>query len=103
MDVARSKRIATGWRWLRRLLIGYLLILLAMMLFEEKLIFFPTKYPGGQWNPTSLVVEDAAFTARDGTKLHGWFVPHQSPRAAVLVAHGNGGNLTHRLDLLQLL
>jgi uncharacterized protein len=103
MVAVASKGLGVAIRCLRLFLIGYLLILLAMMLLEEKLIFFPTKYPGGQWNPPDLAFEDATFTADDGTQLHGWFVPHQNPRAVVLIAHGNGGNLTHRHDLLRLL
>lgn len=37
----------------------------------------------------------------DDTKLHGWFVPHRSPRAIVLFAHGSGGNLTWRAEVLR--
>jgi uncharacterized protein len=85
----------------RVLLIGYLLVLLALMIFEEKLIFFPSVYPAGNWQPYELTVEDAWFTADDGTKLHGWFVAHAQPRGYVLISHGNGGNITHRADLLR--
>ena len=37
--------------------------------------------------------EDAWFQAADGTKLHGWFLPHEKPRAVVLFCHGNEGNV----------
>jgi fermentation-respiration switch protein FrsA (DUF1100 family) len=70
------------------------------MIFEEKLIFFPTVYPAGIWQPTGLAPEDAWFNAADGTRLHGWFLPHAQPRGYVLISHGNGGNITHRADLL---
>ena len=43
------------------------------------------------------------FQAADGTRLHGWYVPPPHARAAVLFCHGNGGNITHRADALQLL
>ena len=36
-----------------------------------------------------------------GTRLHGWYVPHEHPRAVILLAHGNAGNVTHRADLLR--
>ncbi|MBX3413128.1 MAG: alpha/beta hydrolase [Pirellulales bacterium] len=62
--------------------------------FENSLVYFPAKYPTGDWNPLGLEFEDAWFEAADGTKLHGWYVPHPSPRAVILFAHGNGGNLT---------
>ena len=46
-------------------------------------------------------MEDAWFTAADGTKIHGWYVPHEKPRAVVLFCHGNAGNITHRAEILR--
>jgi uncharacterized protein len=80
--------------------IFYLLVLALMMLFEESLIFMPSKYPEGMWNPPGLAVEDAWFEA-DGLKLYGWYVDVPRPRAVVLIAHGNAGNVTHRYDFLR--
>jgi fermentation-respiration switch protein FrsA (DUF1100 family) len=70
---------------------------------EGSLLFAPAKFPKGNWHPAGLEIEDARFTAADGTHLHGWFVPHDAPRAVVLFAHGNGGNITHRADMLRAL
>jgi fermentation-respiration switch protein FrsA (DUF1100 family) len=84
-------------------LIAYLVVLLILMLLEEKLIFFPTKYPAGDWHPAGLPVQDAEFHAADGTRLHGWYLPHEDPRAVVLFCHGNAGNVTHRADVLRML
>ena len=89
------------WRVVRILIIAYLLVILLMMFMENSLLFFPTKYPDGDWHPPGLQFEDAWFQAADGTKLHGWFVPHDRPRAVALFAHGNGGNLSHRSDLFR--
>jgi uncharacterized protein len=84
-------------------LLAYLIVLVATMFFEDSLIYFPWVYPQGDWNPQGLRVEDAWFQAADGTRLHGWYVPKENARAAVLFCHGNGGNLTHRAIMLQLL
>ncbi len=73
------------------------------MLGEERLIFFPDRYPAGIWQPEGLVYEDAEFTASDGVRLHGWYVPCDNSRATVLYAHGNAGNLSHRVDMLRVL
>ncbi len=91
------------WRIGRRVLIWYLVLLLAMMFLENTLIFLPTNFPDDNWSPTGIAIEDAHFTAADGTKLHGWFAPHDKPTAIILFSHGNAGNITHRLDILRAL
>jgi fermentation-respiration switch protein FrsA (DUF1100 family) len=80
---------------------AYAIIVMFMLAMENSLIYFPSVYPEGDWSPQGLNFEDAWFEAADGTKLHGWYVPHPKPRAVMLIAHGNGGNLTHRRDLLE--
>ena len=54
------------------------------MIFEESLIFLPTRYPHGDWNPRDMAFEDCHFESSDGTKLHGWFLPHENPLAVLL-------------------
>jgi fermentation-respiration switch protein FrsA (DUF1100 family) len=78
---------------------SYLLIVILMAIFENSLIFIPSVYPAGDWEPVGLEFEDAQFEAEDGTRLHGWYVPAKNPRAVVLFAHGNAGNITHRVDV----
>lgn len=80
----------------------YLGVLILMMALEKSLVFFPVKYPEGEWSPPGLVFEDAWFKAADGTKLHGWYVPCDRPRAHLVYAHGNAGNLSHRWPNLKL-
>ena len=75
--------------------------------FEYGKIYRPTK----EWTATGADLgrpfEDVYFTASDGVRLNAWFFPAaaDSPRApfAVLICHGNGGNISHRLNLCQAL
>jgi fermentation-respiration switch protein FrsA (DUF1100 family) len=67
---------------------------------DELLLFFPAKYPAGDYRPAGLRFEDAWFAAADGTRLHGWYCPCERPRAVVLFAHGNAGNVSHRAPRL---
>ncbi len=84
-------------------LIVYLLLLSAMMVFENSLIYFPMNFPEDDWAPQGITVEEAWFSAADGTKIHGWYAPHEKPRAVVLFCHGNAGNITHRADIVRAL
>jgi uncharacterized protein len=61
----------------------------------ERSVVFPAQKapPGGYDDPAQIGAENARFTAADGTRLHGFYFPHHAPRAVVLYAHGNAGNV----------
>lgn len=68
---------------------------------EDAIVYQPRPYPEGNWQ-TNSALEDAWFESEDGSRLHGWFAEAQQPRAVVLYAHGNAGNVTDRLPVLHL-
>ncbi|MBL9137627.1 MAG: alpha/beta hydrolase [Verrucomicrobiales bacterium] len=51
--------------------------------------------------------QDVRFQTADGVELSGWFLPApdgaRHANLAVLVSHGNGGNISHRVSLYELL
>ncbi len=107
-DIANRRSPARAWlRWVWRvariLLIAYLVLLLILMFLENSLIFIPTNYANDNWSPAGIALEDVHFAAADGTKLHGWFAPRESPTAVILYCHGNAGNVTHRIDVIRAL
>jgi hypothetical protein len=73
------------------------------LLFEKQLIYFPM--PDHDVTPAALGLphEDLELRAEDGVRLHGWFLPVKGSRRAVLVCHGNAGNVSHRLDRAMLM
>ena len=83
----RCLRIAVG------LAVTYLLIVGFAMVFEEHLIFVPSRYPIGDWHPVGLQCEDVVFGTQDGVRLHGWYCPVPRPRCVFLMAHGNAATL----------
>jgi uncharacterized protein len=70
---------------------------------DDPLVYQPARYPVGKWEPSDLQFEDANFQSADGKKLHGWYCPAANPRAVVLMAHGNAGNLSCRADRLRMM
>jgi uncharacterized protein len=92
---------ARRWRWLQGaagLAVAYGLLVGCAMVFEERLIFVPSRYPSGNWHPPGLQCEDVVFATEDGVRLHGWYCPVQRPHSVFLLCHGNAGNITHRVD-----
>lgn len=67
----------------------------------DQALFFPVKYPEGDWHPQRFEFEDVYFRSRDNTQLHGWFCPVKGNRGVVLLIHGNSGNVTTRIQMLR--
>ncbi len=95
--------------WKRRLAVGlfaacllYTTMVGCLMWGEDQLIYYPAKFPEGDWEPAGLVHEDVSFEAEDGVTLHGWFCAVSDPAITILHSHGNAGNITHRADLVRL-
>lgn len=94
--------------------------LILIMAFEDKLIYFPAKYPEGYWTVRETCardgemlprIEDCHFAASDGVTLHGWYcaplrceggvgVPVGADMV-VLWFHGNAGNISYRYDMIR--
>src|SRR5262249_11043255 len=83
-------------RSLARLAVVYLVVLVVMLFLENKLVYQPS--PATAWQPPADPhTQDGWMTAADGAQVHGWWLPPERPEVgAVLVAHGNGGNLSDR-------
>ncbi|MBE0576042.1 MAG: alpha/beta hydrolase [Desulfuromonadales bacterium] len=99
---------AAGFKKLRYRLLIYLL---AAMIFampartalDHHFLYFPE--PRHEATPSSvgLDYEEIAFLATDGTRLSGWLVSGRPNAPIVLFCIGNAGNISHRLETLQLL
>lgn len=83
------------------ILVGlYGLIVVFMYLIQERLVYFPAE----AWQATpadiGLPFEDLRLTTADGVTISAWFIPPATDHAqgTVLFFHGNGGNISHRLD-----
>lgn len=83
--------------------------LLAVLLFGSGcsgMIFQPTKqhyYLTQQAEQKlELKIENVYFKSRDGTQLHGWFLPNQvgKTRGSILFLHGNGQNISNHLGFV---
>ncbi len=100
--LSSGKRPKPWWfRLIRAFVVTYLVVVILAMIFENSLIYYPSKHPEGNWTPSGLVFEDAWITTEDGVKIHGWYVPCEQPQAYILFAHGNAGNITDRVELMR--
>ncbi|MDD5156322.1 MAG: alpha/beta hydrolase [Candidatus Omnitrophica bacterium] len=80
---------------------GVILILLYLRYIEKNTVFHPMKEIEYTPKELGLVYQDISFKAPDGVILSGWLVPCQNARYTVLFAHGNAGNISHRIEKIK--
>ena len=78
---------------------------------ERQFIFFPSSQVQRTPADVGVPYEDVQFETEDGLSLNGWFIPAPatttpsesgSADVTLLWLHGNGGNISHRVDDLSL-
>jgi fermentation-respiration switch protein FrsA (DUF1100 family) len=83
----------------------YVVLALALYLLQGKMVFL-SGLPGRALTATpgdiGLEYEDVSLASSDGERLHGWYVPATDRRGVVLFFHGNAGNISHRLDSIEI-
>ncbi len=61
----------------------------------DGMFYQPNRVQYGTPDQAGQKYEDVYFTSRDGTRLHGWFIPSVGrPKATIVHFHGNGQNMT---------
>ena len=92
------------WHVLIVLAAAYGGLALLLVVFQSRLVFYPETGREIVATPAQfgLQYEDIRLKTSDGISLHGWYVPAAQPRGTVLFLHGNAGNISHRLDSVQM-
>lgn len=65
---------------------------------EWKNLYYPMRQLEATPADIRLEYRDVFFYTEDNIKLHGWFIPYPDARVSVIFSHGNGGNISHRLE-----
>lgn len=91
------------------LLAGLVLVYVAfgvMLYLLQGSMVFLANLPGRTLDATpgniDLSYEDVQIDTADGERLHGWYVPAANARGVLLFFHGNAGNISHRLESIQI-
>ena len=87
-------------------LIAYGSITVWIFFQQDRLLFYPD-ISGRELvtTPRSIGIkyDSIRLTTQDNVSIHGWFIPHEHQRAVVLFCHGNAGNISHRMNTIEML
>lgn len=80
----------------------YVIMAIYLLINQTKMVFIPSNSIEITPAEIGLEYEDIFFVTEDSVRLNGWFIPAKSEKAVLLFCHGNGGNISHRLESFQL-
>ena len=73
---------------------------LLIYVWQPRLLYFPSLQIEATPAQVGLAFQEVSLESEDQLKLAAWFVPVENGRGVILFCHGNGGNISHRLDSL---
>jgi pimeloyl-ACP methyl ester carboxylesterase len=92
------------WRILFIILAAYLFLSIYLYIRQPSMVYFPKKELIGTPTDIALPYREIFFDSRDGVRLCGWFIgkEDQKDQPLILFFHGNGGNISHRLESISI-
>ena len=84
------------------LLVAYLGLGVILYIMQPTFLYSPVQEISSTPDELGLDFEDVVFRTEDGLRLNGWYVPAGNSQYTVLFCHGNGGNIMHRLDSINI-
>ncbi len=84
------------------LVLGYAALVLLAYVLQDRLLFFPSRALATSPARYGFVFETVQMETEDGETLHGWWIPAVPERAVLLFCHGNAGNISHRLESVEI-
>ena len=85
------------------IIVFLILAFLFLRFLEKKNLYFPLRTIDATPKEIGLDYETVNITTEDGVEISGWFISAETPRATIIFCHGNGGNISHRLDKIKIL
>jgi len=84
------------------LLATYLALATVLYFMQPKFLYSPMREVFSTPAELGLDFDEVIFKSADGLNLNGWYIPVDNPKFTVLFCHGNGGNIAHRLDSINI-
>ena len=95
--------MAVLWTIFLIVFITYSVVGWSLYFLQSRFLYSPVKEITYTPADINLAFEKIALKTEDGLKISAWYVPADNAKYTVLFCHGNAGNMTHRLDSINIL
>lgn len=90
------------WTIVRIVALAYGGLSLFLFFFQSRYVYYPSRDLHESPADYRLAYEEVLIPVAEGGQVAAWFVPATDPRGTILLCHGNGGNISHRLPAIEL-
>ncbi len=90
------------WSIIITLWLAYTGLGIVLFFMQPKFLYSPMRQVPYRPDQIGLDYEDVILATSDGVEINGWYLPAKNAEFTVLFCHGNGGNMAHRLDSLNI-
>jgi uncharacterized protein len=84
------------------IILAYVGMLAVVYVFQSSLTFFPLRRIVSTPHEAGLSYDAVSFRTEDDVDISAWFVPALKARGTILFCHGNGGNISDRLQYIEI-
>ncbi len=69
---------------------------------QPRMVYYPYRDIDTTPAEHGMEYEDVYLPTDDGIRIHGWWIPRENAQGTVLFLHGNAGNISHRMESIQI-
>ena len=80
----------------------WILLSLLLYFYQSNFVFHPEDSIISTPDILSLEYKELTLNTIDNIEINAWWIPHPEARATLLFLHGNAGNISHRLDSINI-
>jgi len=80
---------------------AYIIFAGFLFIFQSHYVYYPERVLLTDPSSVGLEFERVHFETSDRIKLYGWYIPSDNATGVILFCHGNAGNISHRLESIQ--
>lgn len=80
----------------------YILLSVYLFAFQSRQVYFPDRVLITDPSSMGFDFEKISLKTEDGINLSAWYIPSENARGVILFCHGNAGNISHRLESIQI-
>jgi fermentation-respiration switch protein FrsA (DUF1100 family) len=84
------------------LIVAYSVLGWTLYFMQPNFLFKPVRDVLHTPEELGIEFEDINLETPDNVKINGWFIPAKNAEFTILYCHGNGGNIMHRLDTINI-